>query len=421
MSRLHVILIFMLAAGAAFAADPVDIAGGESAGGGGMTVGNAVSGGTHPCVLFTDASGLLACSTAQFQFATDGSTYNTLVIEGPDATSAANMVLSRSADTESAALLFWTGFPGAASAGNPVYGLQHRTDETFWIKRNDGSSDYAMLSFATTGNATFSNALTVTGATLLSSTLRVDGAADFRAAISNGGSASCAAGGTGAVCVDDTLGVTGQGVFTRDPASTSSSDAAVLIAPATSAANEQLLTVRDNTTAIFSVDKEGDVGIAGAISNGSSNECSSGAAGAVCVNDSFVVSYAAAGTSLRQGFHSVHLAAGRGGVSFGYNDADVVDQAISSDSDDLNVWGDADSDFIFQPGNSTSVTFEDFGEVRIHRNATGGVTGTDCDADAEVGRIRRYSKDANNITLCVCQKVGSAFGWAAMGAGGDCT
>jgi len=56
-----------------------------------------------------------------------------------------------------------------------------------------------------------------------------------------------------------TLGVAGQLTITKDPASTSSDDAALLVAPATSASNELLVAVRDNTTSRFTVDKEGDV------------------------------------------------------------------------------------------------------------------------------------------------------------------
>lgn len=168
---------------------------------------------------------------------------------------------------------------------------------------------------------------------------------------------------------------------------------------------------------------DGTSDLRGAISNGGSSTCSGYGAGKLCINDSqgFIVNFASASrTTGPSSIQLMHIAGGFAGIGFAYND-DTNDQAITSDADDLAFWGDSDSDFIFQPGNSTSVTFEDFGEVRLHRNATGGVTGTDCDANDEVGRIRRYSKDANNITLCVCQKVGGAFGWAAAVAGGDCT
>lgn len=59
------------------------------------------------------------------------------------------------------------------------------------------------------------------------------------------------------------------------------------------------------------------------------------------------------------------------------------------------------------------------GGIALEKSQT--IPAGDCDADAEVGRIRRYAKDASNITLCGCQKVGGAFGWAALPAGGDCT
>ena len=47
--------------------------------------------------------------------------------------------------------------------------------------------------------------------------------------------------------------------------------------------------------------------------------------------------------------------------------------------------------------------------------------GTDCDADAEVGDVYRYSKAAGaTITHCTCTKVANVYAFAALGAG-DCT
>ena len=80
---------------------------------------------------------------------------------------------------------------------------------------------------------------------------------------------------------------------------------------------------------------------------------------------------------------------------------------------------------IFQWYDATSSTSQKLwtmdgeGTLQAHLSTTLGAG--DCDADAEVGRMRRYAKDANNITLCGCQKVGGAFGWAAVITGGDCT
>lgn len=62
-----------------------------------------------------------------------------------------------------------------------------------------------------------------------------------------------------------------------------------------------------------------------------------------------------------------------------------------------------------------------YGDGAYHWKTSSSIPSGDCDADAEVGRVRRYAKDANNITLCGCQKVGGTFGWAAVITGGDCT
>ena len=159
---LAVLLSTLAVGGAAAFGGGFDPGPGAAAGGGGVTVGDAVSGGTSPCILYTDSTGDVQCDTAQFQLATDGNTYNTVVLEGPDATSAGNLIISRSDDTQSSQMMFWTNFPAAASGADPVYGLQHRADETFWIKRNDGASDFAMLTFDTASKATFSGALSGT-------------------------------------------------------------------------------------------------------------------------------------------------------------------------------------------------------------------------------------------------------------------
>ncbi len=121
----------------------------------------------------------------------------------------------------------------------------------------------------------------------------------------------------GACTLDSTLGVAGQATFTRDPASTASADATVRINPATSAANERLLVIQDNTTDEFWVDKEGDAQLTGALqvggttdlrgaaSNGGAATCGAtavtGSGGSLCVNDALtavgVVRIAIAGQS----------------------------------------------------------------------------------------------------------------------------
>jgi hypothetical protein len=198
------VLLTTLAVGTAFGFNGARVNPGSApSSGGGVTVGEPISGGTSPCIPWTDSSGDIQCDTAQFQLDTDGNTYNTLVLEGPDATSAANMVLSRGSDTQSAALLFWTAFPGAVSGADPLYGIQHRADETLWIKRNDGVTDYAMMTFSAAGAANLTGAV------------QMDSTADIRGAISNGGSATCDSVGTaGAVCVNDTEGMTVSGTST---------------------------------------------------------------------------------------------------------------------------------------------------------------------------------------------------------------
>lgn len=59
--------------------------------------------------------------------------------------------------------------------------------------------------------------------------------------------------------------VTGQTTFTADPASTADADATVRIAPATSAANDQLFIIEANTTDVFSVTASGAVVLTGTL------------------------------------------------------------------------------------------------------------------------------------------------------------
>jgi hypothetical protein len=70
--------------------------------------------------------------------------------------------------------------------------------------------------------------------------------------------------------------------------------------------------------------------------------------------------------------------------------------------------------------NGTGKVILDGDYVEVAEQRTALVAG-DCDADAEVGRMTKYKKDANNITVCACSKVGAAFAWVAFATGGDCT
>lgn len=54
--------------------------------------------------------------------------------------------------------------------------------------------------------------------------------------------------------------------------------------------------------------------------------------------------------------------------------------------------------------------------------AVTSLASTLCDADVEVSRRYKYSKNAAaDITECVCQKIGGVYGFAATTATGDCT
>lgn len=89
--------------------------------------------------------------------------------------------------------------------------------------------------------------------------------------------------------VGGTLRVDGQATFVADPAATGASNASVYINPATSAANEMYLACADNGTAVFSVDKEGDVDLR-TVANSASGTCFTGQTGVVCVTDNMAVS-----------------------------------------------------------------------------------------------------------------------------------
>lgn len=92
--------------------------------------------------------------------------------------------------------------------------------------------------------------------------------------------------------VAGTLRADGQATFVADPASTGASNASVYVNPATSASNEVLLACADNGTAVFSVDKEGDMDVR-AMANSASGTCFTGVTGAVCVNDIMAIAPAA--------------------------------------------------------------------------------------------------------------------------------
>ena len=198
------VLLSTLAVGGAAAFGGGFDPGPGAAAGGGVTVGDAVSGGTANRVVVSDAAGdvatpdLLRVDLSNARLGINTTPTTALDVLGDNifhhATGGSpSTIISRTAATDSSGLLFWTNFPNAVSGADPVYGLQHRPDETFWIKRNDGASDFAMLTFDTASKATFS------GAVEMQSTL------DIRGNISNGGSATCFTGVTGAPCFTENI------------------------------------------------------------------------------------------------------------------------------------------------------------------------------------------------------------------------
>lgn len=89
--------------------------------------------------------------------------------------------------------------------------------------------------------------------------------------------------------VAGTLRVDGQATFVADPSSTGAANASVYVNPATSASNEMFLACADNGTAVFSVDKEGDVDVR-TLANSAAGTCFTGQTGVVCVTDNMAVS-----------------------------------------------------------------------------------------------------------------------------------
>ena len=87
-----------------------------------------------------------------------------------------------------------------------------------------------------------------------------------------------------------------QVTSTRDPSATGAANASLYINPATSASNEMFLACADNGTAVFSVDKEGDVDLR-TVSNSGSGTCITGVTGVVCVTDEMGMA-PASGTAL---------------------------------------------------------------------------------------------------------------------------
>lgn len=79
--------------------------------------------------------------------------------------------------------------------------------------------------------------------------------------------------------------VTGGAVFTRSPSNSTAAQATVRANPASAAANGKLFDGSDNSTSVWSVDKEGDEDVR-TISNSGGSTCSGvGTAGAVCLDD----------------------------------------------------------------------------------------------------------------------------------------
>lgn len=61
------------------------------------------------------------------------------------------------------------------------------------------------------------------------------------------------------------------------------------------------------------------------------------------------------------------------------------------------------------------------GSLSVETAVTSLASG-DCDANGEVGRIWKYTKNTNgDINLCACAKQAGAFAFKALTAGGDCT
>lgn len=213
--------------------------------------------------------------------------------------------------------------------------------------------------------------------------------------------------------------IAGQLVLTRDPASTASADSTLRINPATSAANEKFIAVQDNGTDVFTVDKEGDAALTG------------GQLTAVNTTGPQIIARSTSASSVAG--VTLQNSAGSTGLSIAYGNASVAAPftskaylvTIGTPMMLGNTSANALNTEIIQVYDATSTTQQKLwtidGEGTLQSHLSTTIGAGDCDADAEVGRIRRYAKDASNITLCGCQKVGGAFGWAAIIEGGDCT
>lgn len=227
-----------------------------------------------------------------------------------------------------------------------------------------------------------------TGAATLQSTL------DVRGNISNGGSGTCDSVGTaGALCVSDTAGTVVSNEGGGD-------NFALTISTETRTGLERaLLIVADEDTSQWLQ----------------------------------VTNMTSVSGSFAPGFYSRgDPSTGTGGFTIVAGVEPATDAAMT-DAPAFNVDGRRENGTPTTPSGSALTlrpTFgvRNFGTPQFQVEALGGVhiqdsddiDAGDCDADAEVGRIRRYAKDASNITLCTCQKVGGVFGWAGP-VGGDCT
>lgn len=107
--------------------------------------------------------------------------------------------------------------------------------------------------------------------------------------------------------------------------------------------------------------------------------------------------------------------AGRMGMGWGNSGS-----SFSASAGFINI-GHATADLTFWRQVTNKIMTITTNGIRLDRTLT-ALVAADCDADAEVASIVKYSKNAAaDITACVCEKEGGVYAWTPMTATGDCT
>lgn len=214
-------------------------------------------------------------------------------------------------------------------------------------------------------------------------------------------------------------------VSSCNPASTGDADGCnVVDMAAGAAASEKARVTRFNGTTVHSIDRDGNQVNAGtlrvdgtsdfrgAISNIGNASCNETLSGVPCFAEAIGIQ----GNGALAGSY-LSLSPGTGMRTRWPYQSHMHVEMVDGDTGVMDVRS-ASGDIEMRLNGAVSARFLAAG---MHLPTSTTIPAGDCDADAEVGRMRRYAKDANNITLCACQKVGGVFGWAAVPTGGDCT